>query len=105
MKTLFHVIVLLLASTQVNAATTSLSIIINSQPSTAVSCPLQSSYTAPVAPGTIICPITVTPSGWSGALTLSGANSGSFALSGSNLVVGATALGVGTYTVTITSTP
>jgi hypothetical protein len=59
----------------------------------------------PLAAGTVICPITIAPSGWSGALTLSGTNASSFALSGTNLVVGSTALGTGTYAVTITATP
>lgn len=87
-----------------HAATTTLSIVINSGPSTAVSC-VPAALTAPVASGTVICPIVVTPASWSGALTLSGTNAASFALSGSNLVVGAAALNAGTFSVTITSTP
>ena len=87
------------------AATTSLSIVINSPASTSVTCPLASSYTAPLAAGSTICTISVAPAGWSGALALSGTNASSFALSGSSLVVGSTALAAGTYSVTITATP
>jgi hypothetical protein len=87
-----------------DAATTTLSIIINSPTSTTVTCPM-TTYTAPLAAGSLICPITVAPGGWSGALSLSGANASSFALSASNLVVGSTALQPGTYSVMITATP
>ena len=90
---------------QVKAASTSLSIIINSPPSTNISCPLQSSYTAPLAAGATVCAISIAPTGWSGALTLSGANASAFALSGSNLVVGSTPLNAGTYSVVITANP
>ena len=92
------------ALAQAQAATTTLSIIINSPASTSITCAL-GSYTAPLASGAVICPISVAPAGWSGALTLSGTNASSFALSGSNLVVGATALPVGTYSITLTATP
>jgi hypothetical protein len=90
--------------TRADAATTTLSIIINSPTSTAVMCPM-TTYTAPLAAGSVICPVTVAPSGWSGALALSGASATSFALSASKLVVGSTALQPGTYSITITATP
>ena len=87
------------------AATTTLSIVINSGPSTSVSCS-PAALTAPVAAGTLVCPVVVAPASWSGALTLSGPNASSFALSGSNLVVGAAGIAnAGTLSVTITSTP
>jgi len=90
---------------QAQAATTTLSIIINSPPSTVIACPLAPSYSAPLPAASVICTIAVTPAGWSGALTLSGPDAASFALSGSNLVVGSAALAAGTYSVTITATP
>jgi hypothetical protein len=101
---LFALLSLALFGARADAATTTLSIIINSPTSTTVTCPM-TTYTAPLAAGSVICPIAVAPSGWSGALALSGANAGSFALSASNLVVGSTALQPGTYTVVITATP
>lgn len=93
--------------TNANAASTSLSITVvtSGVPSTAVSCPLAPLYSAPLAIGSQICAITVTPSNWTGTLTLSGTNASSFALSGTNLVVDGTALVAGTYAVTITATP
>jgi hypothetical protein len=89
-------------------ATLSLTIVINGPNSTTVTCPL-GTYTAPLAAGALICPITVAPSGWSGTLGLSGANAGSFAISsgtgGQQLVVGPTVLNAGSYAVTLTATP
>jgi hypothetical protein len=93
------------------AATTSLSIVFSSPPSTAVSCPInypsgQTSFTVPQAPGTVIATCSVTPSAWQGALTLSGANAAAFTLSGMNVVVGAAAITApATDAVTVTSTP
>ena len=87
------------------AATTSRSIPIKSPASTSVTCPLAASYTAPLAAGSKDCTISVAPAGWSSARALSGTHASSFALSGSNLVVGSTALAAGTYAVTITATP
>lgn len=104
LATLFMLSLAVGTPTMAQGATTNLSIIINSPPSTTVTCTL-GTYTAPLAAGSVICPITVTPSGWSGALTLSGTSASSFALSGSNLVVGSSALNAGTYSVTITATP
>jgi hypothetical protein len=101
---LFALLSVALFVNRADAATTTLSIIINSPTSTTVTCPM-TTYTAPLAAGSVICPITVAPSGWSGALALSGASASSFALSGSNLVVGSAALQSGTYSVTITATP
>jgi hypothetical protein len=107
MKRMLGLIALLsvaLFGARADAATTALSIIINSPTSTAVTCPM-TTYTAPLAAGSVVCPITIAPSGWSGALALSGVNASSFALSASNLVVGSTALPAGTYSVTVTATP
>jgi hypothetical protein len=101
---LFALLSLALFGARADAATTTLSIIINSPTSTTVTCPM-TTYTAPLAAGSLVCPITIAPSGWSGALSLSGANASSFALSASNLVVGSTALQSGTYSVIVTATP
>jgi hypothetical protein len=101
---LFALLPVALFGARSDAATTTLSIIINSPTSTTVTCPM-TTYTAPLAAGSVVCPITIAPAGWSGALALSGPNAGSFALSASNLVVGAAALQPGTYSVTITGTP
>ena len=106
-KFLASVAFLAFAAVPAQATTTSLSIIINSAPSTTVTCGASTTYTltGPLAAGTNICNISVTPTGWSGALALSGANASAFALSGSALNVGATALAVGTYAISITATP
>jgi hypothetical protein len=107
MKRKLRLIALLSAAlfgARADAATTTVSIVINSPTSTTVTCPL-TTYTAPLAAGSTICAIAVAPNGWSGALALSGTNASSFALSGSNLVVGSTALAAGTYSATITATP
>jgi len=104
MRHVLAVAALLLSLTGAQAASTMLSIIINSPASTSVTCTL-GTYTAPLAAGSTICPIVIAPAGWSGALALSGTNASSFSLNGSNLVVGSSALGAGTYSVTITATP
>jgi hypothetical protein len=54
-----------------HASTTTLSIVMSSPASTAVTCSI-GSYTAPLAAGSLVCPIVVSPAGWSGALALSG---------------------------------
>lgn len=88
-----------------NAATATLSIIINGGASATIACAPSATLVAPLAVGAVVCPVTVSPANWSGALTLSGANAAAFALSGSNLVVGSAALAAGTYSVVITATP
>ena len=86
------------------AATATLSIIINSPSSTAVSCPIPT-LTAPVASGATICTVSITPAGWSGVLSLSGPNASAFQLKGSDVVVGSTPLAAGSYSVTVTAAP
>jgi hypothetical protein len=102
-------VILGLATAPAMAANTTLSIIVNSAPSTSVTCTLTaSSFTAPVAAGTNVANCVVAPSTWSGALTLSGADASSFALvQGTGaLNVGSTALTASrSYAVTLTSTP
>jgi hypothetical protein len=101
---LFALLSVALSGVRADAATTTLSIIINSPTSTTVTCPM-TTYTAPLAAGSLICSIAVAPGGWSRALSLTGANASSFALSASSLVVGSTALLPDAYSVTITATP
>lgn len=102
---------ILFGSAAADAATATLTIVINGPSSTSVTCTTASgtTFTAPLAAGSQICPITVAPSGWSGSLALSGMNASDFAISsgtsGQELVVGSTALNAGTYSVTITATP
>jgi hypothetical protein len=90
---------------------TNLSIIIQSPASTGISCPInyptgKTAFAAPLAAGTLVAVCTTTPTGWSGALTLSGADASLFAVSGFNLSVGAAALTVArTYALTVTATP
>jgi hypothetical protein len=103
-------ILLAAASAHAKGASLSLTIVINGPASTSITCPITATFTAPVAAGTVICPITVAPSGWSGTLALSGTNAGSFAISsgtgGQQLVVGSAAITTaGTETLTITATP
>ncbi len=100
----------LVAPAAAYASTMSLSIVINSPASTAVTCPVTATFVAPLAAGAVVCPISVAPSNWSGTLALSGTNASMFAISsgssGSQLVVGSTAIATpGTYAVTITATP
>lgn len=93
------------------AANQQLSIVITSPPSTATNCTIaypsgQTSFVEPVAPGTVIANCSVSPSTWSGVITLSGADASVFALSGEDLIVGTSAITVArTYNITVTSTP
>lgn len=87
------------------AAVTSITITVSSPPSTSVTCTPVATFTGTAAVGATVCPIAVLPAGWSGSLTLSGTDAAKFSVAGSNLVVGSTALAVGTYSVTITSAP
>jgi hypothetical protein len=97
---------------------TSLSLVINSPGATALTAVPVAPWTLsgnalsypatsplPVPAGSPICALSVTPSTWSGVLTLSGANASSFALSGMTLNVGANPLPPETLAVTITATP
>lgn len=60
----------------------------------------------PVASGTVVGTISVTPAGWSGTLTLSGSDGGLLAISGTNVVVGSAALTQArSYSFGITATP
>ena len=93
-----------------HAASLQLSIVIQGPVSTAVTCGANTSYTlnATVPAGTVICPITVAPGAWNGALTVSqtaGPQANAFAISGKNLVAAADITQTGTYTVTIQALP
>ena len=107
-KVLFAAIVLG-SVTSAEAATLSLTVVVNGPASTAIACPIPATFTAPLAAGTVICPITVTPSNWSGTLSLSGPNASAFAISSGgtqNLVVGSAAItAAGNLSVTINAAP
>lgn len=64
---------------------------------------------APVAPGTVMGTFVISPSPWSGAVALSGADASSFVLNEvggvPTLAVGAQALTARTYNLTATATP
>lgn len=62
------------------------------------------SATGPIAAGVTVGTFNVTPSGWQGALSLSGTQAASFTLSGLNLVTAAV-LNSGAFNVTGTATP
>jgi len=102
---------ILFSGVAANAASVTLSIVVNAPSSPSVSCAMRSgtTFTAPLAAGTEICPITVAPTGWSGSLALSGTHAASFAISsgtsGQELAVGSTALDAGAYSATVTATP
>ena len=105
----FILAALLLLAPAARAATLTETIIINSAPSSAISCPAPATLTAPRAAGAVICTITITPAGWSGTLTLSGPNANLFAiLPGASIQLVAGSAGItnaGQYSVTITSAP
>jgi hypothetical protein len=106
MKILLAAVLLLFGVAMAEAAQVQLSIVFQGSPSTSITCPIAGPFTVPVAAGTQICAITVAPAGWQGALTLSGADAAAFAISGSNLVVGPTAItAAGTKSVTLTAAP
>ncbi len=94
-------------------STLSLVITISGAPSTGITftpaAPFSGSGSAfsavgPIASGVTVGTFVVAPTGWQGALALSGAQAASFTLSGLNLVTAAS-LGAGTFNVTATATP
>lgn len=96
------------------AASTNIVVTVGSPASTGITCAPVASFTGSAPAGAAICPITVAPANWTGAVALSGADAASFAISTSplQLVVGGAALsntggagGNGSYNVTLTSTP
>src|SRR5437762_5675276 len=109
MRKIFGVAALLAASFlafKAEAAQVQLSIVFQGSPSTSVTCPIAGPFPVPTAAGTVICPITVAPAGWQGALTLSGTDAAAFTISGNNLVVGASAItAAGTKSVTLNAAP
>jgi hypothetical protein len=95
------------------SVTMSLVMTVTSQAATAIAItpvsPWSGSGTAltavgPVAANTVVGAISVSPAGWIGVLTLTGANAASFTLQGSNLVT-TVALPAGVYDVSVTATP
>lgn len=103
------------AMARAQGASLNLTLVINGPPSTAITCPLLAPFippgaTIPVAAGTPVCKITVTPANWSGTLSLSGTNAGLFAIAagagGQQIVVGPAGLTTaGTLTLTVNSAP
>lgn len=88
-------------SAQAQGATITLpSVVVTSPPSTAISCAaVAASYPAPMAVGTIAFNCSVSPSTWTGAVSISGSQFGVTALVGNKFnvsVIGA-ALAAGTY--------
>jgi hypothetical protein len=99
-------VALFLAPVSAFAANTTVSIIFNSPASTGISCTAGGLFTVPVAAGTQVASCAVSPSNWSGALTLSGSQAANFAMSGTNIVVGNNSITTaGTVTLTVTATP
>lgn len=106
MKHVLATVALFLAPVPAFAANITVSIVFNGPASTAVSCNAGGPFTVPVAAGTRVASCAVSPSNWSGALTLSGSQAANFAMSGTNIVVGANAITTpGTVTLTVTATP
>jgi hypothetical protein len=105
MKAKLLALALLLAAAPALAAETTVVITVTGASATSVTCNGTTSFTAPVAPGTTICPVVVEPAGWAGSYTLTGANATLFALAAGKLVVGGTALPAGDYTVRIIVAP
>lgn len=90
------------------AASVVVSGVIQSPPSTSVTCtPVSSTLTFPVAQNSVVCPIAVLPAGWSGVVTVSDTTHFTTGVSGSVLYLqtGATSPPVGPFSVTITTTP
>lgn len=91
-----------------DAASVNVTVSVGDPTSTAVTC-TPGALTAPVAAGTTVCAISVTPSAWAsppGTLTLSGTNAADFAINGTNLVVASgVTLSAGSYTINVTATP
>ena len=99
----------------------SFELIVNSEPSTAVTFTPSAAITGSAAPfnatgvvasGTVLGTFAVAPTGWQGILALSGADAGKFVLNTYQFAVGANPLAVGggsgtngEYDVTITATP
>jgi hypothetical protein len=94
-----------------HAASTNLSIIINSPPSTGLNCTINypagaTAFMTPVPASTTIVSCSVAPAGWSGALALSGPDASFFSLAGLTLQVGSAAITTPrTYSVILTATP
>ena len=119
-KTLFGLLFLAsLSQAEAKDVQTTLTIIINSPASTSITCNPVSPWTIsgstisypstspiPVPANSAICNLTIAPSGWSGAMSLTQTGN-NFAVSGPPWVlsIGQSALGAGTYTITLSATP
>ncbi len=97
-----------------SAASVNVVVTVGSPASTAVSCAPVASFTGSAPAGAVVCPITVTPSNWTGSVALSGPDAALFSIGATplQLQVGGTALsntscagGNGQCNVTLTATP
>ena len=98
----------MMLTTAAYAASVVVTGIITGQPSTSVTCaPVASPLMFPLAPNTLICPISVQPTGWSGVVTVSDTVHFATANIGGSLslVSGPTSPPVGPFSVTVTTTP
>lgn len=82
-----------------------------SAPATSVACKIaypagQTSFSVPVAAGTVVASCAMQPSSWSGLLTLSGADGALFSLNGDNVVVGSAPITAArNYSITVSAAP
>ena len=84
---------LVAAARAATTVTHTLTIILTGPTLTDWSCPIAGPFTAPVAPGTVICTIALAPAGTSAVISQPLGPQGTlFAVQGMNLVVGSTAL-------------
>jgi hypothetical protein len=89
-------------------AATNIVLVINSSGSTSITFTPVGPFMEPVAQGTVLGIFSVTPTGWSGTVVISGADAASVVL---NMVAGvptlaaAAVLSAGTYNLTATSSP
>jgi hypothetical protein len=82
--------------------------VIESPASTSVTCtPVSTALTFPAPPNSLVCPIAIFPTGWSGAVTLSDPTHFATGSSGGALYLqtGATSPPAGPFSVTVTTTP
>ena len=90
-------------------ASATIAITITSPPSVTLAfSPASFNGQLPIAAGTLISTVTVTPPEWDGALALTqtGPQAGAFVLNGNNLVVGTAPItAAGAYSTTVTATP
>src|ERR1700739_2571614 len=108
MKVLLTSAFLCLTAVTVQAASVVVTGVINSPPSTSVTCtPVSTSLTYPVPTNSPVCPIAIQPAGWSGTVTVSDTTHWTTVTVNGvlNLETGATSPPAGPFSVTVTTTP